>query len=359
MSKIPFIKAKHAQMKLIEGGGGGGTSLVLIGLVVYIPPDTYEYPVDEPIMYNGMVLMAQYEDNYYRDVTDIATYSIPKGTVMTDDYEGEVTFTYEEGGVKVQNSIEISVVSGVTWTSSKASKLVEAFAAAYAGDTEILSKLAVGDIREVKLQDGNTAHLILAKANPTTFYKDTSGTSGGTAKFIVTMQEAYPYGEEPQDFISVLPEDLQPLFKYHRYTEYYDCDGSYHYSRIKYEKAFYPNYTFFTTNISYTPYSGRISYGPVATDTIDLRQSAGGYYDSNPVDTSGDVFAQSNRIFRNIFNPDEYIQNVAGRGYSRYSTNFNYWYMNNPTYYCAENYGKSAYQNNETYIKGYTYCMLI
>ena len=111
MSKIPFIKAKHAQMKLIEGGGGGGgTSLVLIGLVVYIPPDTTQYRTGIPIMYEGMVLMAQYEDNYYRDVTDIATYSIPKGTILEDDYEGAVVFSYEEGSTRVQTSLDITVM---------------------------------------------------------------------------------------------------------------------------------------------------------------------------------------------------------------------------------------------------------
>lgn len=359
MSKIPFIKAKHAQMKLIEGGGGGGgTSLVLIGLVVYIPPDTYEYPVDEPIMYDGMVLMAQYEDNYYRDVTDIATYSIPKGTVMTDDYEGEVTFTYEEGGVKVQNSIEISVVSGVTWTSSKASRLIEAFAAAYAGDTEILSKLAVGDIREVKLQDGNTCHLILAKKNPATAYDD-NRKNLGTAKFFVTMQEAYPYGSEPSDFYSILPEDLQPLFKNFSYTRTYatsDNTTSGHVSTLVYRKAFPPSYRNYSDSYISASY-GSVPLYPQADYTIDCRISAGGYYDSNTVDISGDVFEQTNRAFRNIINPSEYIETVFTEGHTESRKNSNYWYLR-PVYYSfVANKGGMA--TSASLVGGSTYCMLI
>ena len=356
---IPYTKAKHAEMKLIEGGGGGGTSLVLLDLLVYTPPNVYEYPVDEPIMYDGMVLMAQYEDNYYRDVTDIAAYSIPKGTVMTDDYEGEVTFTYEENGVRVQTSIEITVVSGVTWTSTKAPKLIEAFEAAYAGDTEILSNLAVGDIRTVVLKDGNTAHLILAKANPCVAYND-NNVSMGTAKFIVTMQEAYPAGTQPTDFYELLPDDLKALFKKHQWTEYYDCSGSSHYSRTVYTKAFYPNYTFFTTTTKRIQYSGNIYYEPVVGETIDLRISAGGYYDSNTVDITKDVFEQSNRVFHDISDRTKYIKQVAGRGYSCYSTNRNYWYSNvNPTYDCINNYGISEYAPRTSVIDGYTYCLLV
>lgn len=357
---IPYTKAKHAEFKRIEGGG---TSLVLTALVIMTPPET-EYEVGEPILYEGMTLFAQYEDSYYRDVTDIATYSIPKGTIMTDEYEGEVIFTYEENGVRVQTSIEITVVSGVTWANTSAPKLIEAFEAAYAGDTEILSSLAVGDIRSVTLQDGNTAHLILAKANPVNYYAhDGDAAAAGTAKFIVTMQEAYPIDSAPSDFFALLPSDLQPLFKYHKYTEYYDCSGTSHYSRQKYSRAFSPNYTFFTSQADRT-YATRISsttiyYLPTATDTIDLRISANGYYDSNTVDTSGDVFSQSNRVYRNILNPTQYIQKVAGRGYSTYSTNQDYWYMNNPSYDCINNYGKSINDDAGVSLDGYTYCMLV
>lgn len=88
-----------------------GTSLVLESMSITSPATTNFFKVGDVFTISGLVLQASYEDNYYRDVTNLATPSIAVGHEFTaDDVDiSEVTFTYTEGGVTVTTSYDITV----------------------------------------------------------------------------------------------------------------------------------------------------------------------------------------------------------------------------------------------------------
>lgn len=114
MSKIPFVKAKHATMKVMEGGGGA--SLELLSIYIDTPPDKTEYFVGDTFTLSGIKVFASYTDDYLKDVTELVSCNISEGHVFTIDEAGEeaVVLTYSQDGVSKQVSFDITVINEIT-----------------------------------------------------------------------------------------------------------------------------------------------------------------------------------------------------------------------------------------------------
>lgn len=150
MSKIPFIKAKHAQMKLIEGGGGG-TNLELLSIYVDTPPEKVEYFVGDTFTLSGLKVIATYSEDYYKDVTNNVTCSISEGHVFVADEEGaeDVVLTYTQDGVTQRTSFGIAIRSGkvVNYSFSLGSNRTTQ----YSNEATLSHVICVGNASIVKL----------------------------------------------------------------------------------------------------------------------------------------------------------------------------------------------------------------
>lgn len=101
---IPYVKAKSIQFK--EVGGGGGSSPTPQGMRIGHPADKTTFKVGEVFDITGLILFEEFTDDFLKDVTLLATSSIPVGSTFTETYSGNVTFTYD--GYSVSYAIEVA-----------------------------------------------------------------------------------------------------------------------------------------------------------------------------------------------------------------------------------------------------------
>ena len=109
---IPYAQAKTITFK--EVGGGGGNTPTPQGMRIGHPADKTTFKVGEVFDITGLILFEEFTDDFLKDVTLLATSSIPVGSTFTETYSGNVTFTYDGYSVSYAIVVASALPEGYT-----------------------------------------------------------------------------------------------------------------------------------------------------------------------------------------------------------------------------------------------------
>jgi len=308
-------------------------------------------------------VMVTMESGRIVDVTDDVTWTPALGTVLTSDMNN-IAVHYETAAGSINATIGIIVKprSEVGWQGGTDSDVKALLKAHEEYGTNIDDYFQIGDIREVTLTNGYTAHLVLIQNYATAYYDEDTLEAAGTSTFLVGMKEAFANASNyyvtirdtattntkvemqvPDDdgtlipFYDLLPNTLKGAFKL-RQMHYYYNTGNNDYKSI-YQCFSYPpcdiaNGSRSTIDHSYegrtsteTPYDGDF--------TCKCTTNLGGYYDTET--------QNSNRVYKNIYANADAPSTIYAHGYIRYVNGSNAFI---PEKYMIYNVGNRRYGPN-------------